>query len=70
MSVVCTTGHGQPGQDSCPVDPGIRLWQLAGKGGAAADDSEDEYDDWMEHDEEADCPDFHREDPGKQYYVQ
>ena len=53
MSVVCTTGHGQPGQDSCPVDPGIRLWQLAGKGGAAADDSEDEYDDWMEHDEEA-----------------
>ena len=30
VSVVCTTGHGQPGQDSCPVDPGIRLWQLAG----------------------------------------
>ena len=35
-----------------------------------ADDSEDEYDDWMENDEGADCPDFHREDPGKQYYVQ
>ena len=66
VSVVCTTGHGQPepGQDSCPVDPGIR------EGGAVADDSEDEYDDWMEHDEEAYCPDFDREEPGKQQYVQ
>ena len=37
---------------------------------AAADYSEEEYEDWMENDEGADCPDIHREDPGKQCYVQ
>ena len=60
VSVVCTTGHCQPGQDSCPVDPGIRrgrrggwlggwIWWLDGA--------------WW-------GSDFDREQPGKQYYVQ
>ena len=63
---------GRPGrQDSDSESRAQSTREFAGgEGGAAADDSEDDHDDWMEHDEEADCPDFDREEPGKQYYVQ